>query len=424
MKNTVMMILSLLIVNTTWALNPVPGKATKERVTYINATIHVGNGKVLEGAQLSFANGKIDRVGYFKMPYTGDEIDLKGAHIYPGFILPATELGLTEIGAVRATNDFRERGDMNPSVRSLTSYNTDSERIPSLRFNGILLAQTTPEGGLISGTSSVVHLDAWNWEDAAIKIDDAVHVNWPSRWRRTFDIGTFGLKLSQDKQFSAKVDKIKSLFNDAQKADADTTNLKLKAVQPTFDGSKQVFVHTNDPKAIIESIDYFKSLGIKPVLVTAQAAKHTVGYLKENDIHVILNSIHSLPQKNDDAIDAAFRLPAILDQAGITVGLSHTSSMDARNLSFTAGTAVTYGLQPEKAIQMMTLNNAAILGIDETYGSLEQGKSATLFVSSGDILDMRTSNVTEAYIDGRKIDLRGRQEELYERFKEKLGITP
>ena len=424
MNKLILLIVSLCFTSATWALTPEPAAASKDRVTYINATVHVGNGQVLEGAQLSFANGIIDRVGYFKMPYTGDEIDLKGAHIYPGLILPATELGLTEISSVRATVDFRERGDMNPSVRSLTSYNTDSERIPATRFNGILLAQTTPAGGLVSGTSSVVQLDAWNWEDAAVKVDDALHVNWPTRWRRSFDIGTFGMVLREDKNFAQKVEKIKSLFADAKSADADTNNLKLKAVQSTFDGSKQVFVYTNDPKAIVESIDYFMSMGIKPVLVTAQAAEHTLGYLKKHDVSVILNRIHALPQKNDDSIDAAYRLPGLLDNAGITVGLAYNGSMSARNLSFTAGTAIAYGLKPEKAVQLMTLNNAKILGIDDQYGSLEAGKSATLFISSGNILDMRSHAVTEAYIDGRKIDLNGRQQQLYERFREKLGIAP
>jgi len=424
LKNLAILIISLSIVTVSWGLTPVPAPANQERVTFINANVHVGNGKVLKGAQLSFVNGTIDRVGYFKMPYTGDEINLQGAHIYPGLILPATNLGLTEIDAVRATVDFRERGEMNPSIRSLTSYNTDSERIPAARFNGILLAQTTPAVGLVSGTSSVVQLDAWNWEDAVVKADDALHVNWPTRWRRSFDIGTFGMVLREDKTFGDKVAKIKSLFADAKSADADTTNLKLKAVQSTFEGRKKVFVYTNDPKAIIESTDYFMSMGIKPVLVTAQAAKYTLEYLKENDIPVILNRIHALPQKNDDSIDAAYRLPGLLDNAGITVGLSYAGSMSSRNLSFTAGTAIAYGLKPEKAIQLMTLNNAAILGIDQKYGSLETGKSATLFISSGDILDMRSHDVTHAYIDGRKIDLQGRQQELYDRFREKLGIAP
>ncbi|WP_395375094.1 amidohydrolase family protein [Marinicella sp. W31] len=424
MRNLTAFIISLFLVSNAWALTPTPAAESKDRVTYINATVHVGNGKVLEGAQLSFANGIIDRVGYFKMPYTGDEIDLKGAHIYPGLILPATELGLTEISSVRATVDFRERGDMNPSVRSLTSYNTDSERIPATRFSGILLAQTTPAGGLVSGTSSVVQLDAWNWQDAVVKADDAIHVNWPTRWRRSFDIGTFGMVLKEDKKFAEKVEKIKSLFAEAKSADSNTTNLKLKAAQPTFDGSKKVFVYTNDPKAIVESVDYFMSMGIKPVLVTAQAAKYTLGYLKKHDIPVLLNRIHALPQRTDGSIDEAYRLPGLLDNAGLTVGLAYAGSMGARNLSFTAGTAIAYGLKPERALQLMTLNNATILGIDTQYGSLETGKSATLFISSGDILDMRSHDVTEAYIDGRKIELHGRQQELYERFREKLGIAP
>ena len=106
-------------------------------------------------------------------------------HIYPAFIAPNTTIGLTEIDAVRATHDYAETGNINPNIRSLIAYNTDSKIINTVRTNGILIAQVTPQGGLISGQSSVVYLDGKNWQDAVLKADDGIHINWPNSYYKT-----------------------------------------------------------------------------------------------------------------------------------------------------------------------------------------------------------------------------------------------
>ncbi|MCB1053876.1 MAG: amidohydrolase, partial [Acidobacteria bacterium] len=174
----------------------------------------------------------------------------KGKHVYPGFILPVTNLGLTEIGAVKATKDDAETGLINPNIRSISAYNTDSEITPTLRFNGILLAQVTPQGGLVSGLSSIVQLDAWNWEDATVVADDALHINWPNHVQNRFDFSTFTMKKEENKEFQTQVNSIKSLFIDAKNtanSKSQSDNLKLKAVEPVFTSSRKVYVHTDNP---------------------------------------------------------------------------------------------------------------------------------------------------------------------------------
>lgn len=413
-------IFGFLIGLNSFALTPVPNNDQKPVAkVFINANIHVGNGQVLENAQFAIEGGQIKRAGYYKMALTGNEIDLKGQHIYPGFILTNTDLGLTEISSVRASNDSRETGQLNPNVRSIIAYNTDSERIPTMRFNGILLAQTTPMGGLVSGTSSIVQLDAWNWEDAAIKIDDGMHINWPTQWSKRFDRSTMSVSLNEDKQYPEKVNQIKSLFTDA-KVDKTNTNLKLNAIKKVLAEKTQVYIHTNNPKSIIESITFFDSIGIKNmVLVTGQAAAQTIDFIKASGISVILSTTHALPQQADTSVDSAYALPAQLMDAGILTALSYAGSMSARNLAFSAGTTATYGNDANEALSLITLNAAKILGIDKEYGSLEVGKSATFFISEGDALDMRGNVIKEAYIDGRPIELHTRQQQLYERYKNK-----
>ena len=163
-----------------------PAGPQTEAVSIEGATAHLGNGKVIENSLIMFAEGKLTFVGdaRSRIARQGKVINASGMHVYPGFIAPGKSLGLVEINAVRASDDQDELGGMIPHVRSIRAYNAESQVVESLRPNGILISQITPKGGRISGTSSIVQLDAWNWEDALVKEDDGVNLNWPSSFRR------------------------------------------------------------------------------------------------------------------------------------------------------------------------------------------------------------------------------------------------
>ncbi|GAL66726.1 hypothetical protein JCM19301_3204 [Jejuia pallidilutea] len=161
-----------------------PAKPQSEPITIEGATAHLGNGKVINNALIMFEAGKITFIGSAntKIARKGKIIDAKGKHVYPGFIIPNSTLGLVEIDAVRATDDDAEIGTWNPHIRSLIAYNAESKVVESMRPNGVLLGQITPRGSRISGTSSIVQFDAWNWEDAAVKVDDGIHMSWPNNF--------------------------------------------------------------------------------------------------------------------------------------------------------------------------------------------------------------------------------------------------
>ncbi|MFK8010562.1 MAG: amidohydrolase family protein [Marinicellaceae bacterium] len=426
MKNIFILIL-LFVTSSIYALTPTPGVKQAGEVVYHNAMVHVGNGKVLENATIAFKDGKITRVGYFKMKWQESDINLNGKHVYPGFILPSTNLGISEINSIKATRDSNEVGQMNPNVRSIVAYNTDSEITPTLRFNGILLAQTTPQGGLLSGLSSVVQLDAWNWDDAAVLIDDAIHVNWPSIKRSSFDYSTYTMKYEKNKNYEKQRAQITSLFEDAKLGvhrQNGKVNLKLDAISPAFEGTRKVFIHTNDPKAIVESINYFQEVGVKQlVLVAQQGALPVTGFIKDSGVPVIVSSTHAQPKRDDSSVDAGYTTAIKLHNLGILTALGYRGAMSSRNLAFTAGTLVGYGMDKEQALKLITSNTAKILGIDKDYGTLETGKSATLIITDGDALDMRGNQLEAAYIDGRKLNLDGRQQALEKRFLEKYNLN-
>ena len=401
-----------------------PGPKQTEAITIEGATAHLGNGEVIESSLIMFEDGKITFVGDSKMRIArkGKVIDATGKHVYPGFIAPAKTLGLVEIDAVRASNDEDEIGDFIPHVRSLIAYNAESKVVESMRPNGVLIAQIAPTGGRISGTSSIVQFDAWNWEDAAIKVDDGVHLNWPSafkqgRWWAGEDPG-----YHPNKDYSDQIEEVTSFFKNAAaygKSTPKEVNPAYAAMQGIFDGTQKLYVHADDEKQIIDAINTLKSNGAKEVvLIGGYHAYKIPEFLKSNNIPVLVQYTHNLPVFDDDDYDLPYKLPKLLVDAGLLVGIqnSDAENFQTRNLPFYAGQAAQQGLDKETAVQLLTGNTAKILGIDDLYGTLENGKSATLFISEGDALEMSGNQLTHVFIDGRLVSLETHQTELWKRY--------
>ncbi len=408
-----------------------PAPAQKETIALTNATIHVGNGQVINNGTVIFKNGKITEVGANASAAGARVIDCKGKHIYPGLILSASQLGLIEVNSNRATVDAAEIGEINSSIRSLVAYNTDSKVINTLRTNGILLANVIPDGGVISGSSSVMQLDAWNWEDAAYRTDVAIHFRMPSLLnRRGGRGGGFGGQQAPAdpvKTGLEQIEKVKVFFREAKaylaESKHENTNLKFEAVKNLFDKKQKLFIHCNIVKEMLLAVDFAKEFGFDVVLVGAVDSWQIADLLKQNNIAVILNQLHDLPTMIDDDIDQPFKTPYLLQKAGILFTINDDDGNSRyRNLPFNAGTAAAYGLTKEEALSAITLNAANILGIADKTGSIETGKDANIIVSEGDILDMRTNIITQAFIQGRQIDLNNKQKQLAEKYETKYGI--
>lgn len=411
-----------------------PAKEYKGLLFIKNGTVHVGNGQVIENATIQINNGKIEKIGP-NLPIPADDVkvvDATGKHVYPGLILANSNLGLVEIGSVRATVDATEIGDYNTSVRSIIAYNTDSKVINTLKNTGVLLANVVPQGGIISGSSSVVQLDAWNWEDAAYVMDNGIHYNMPALFNRPNPFAAFlGLPPAAGdpvKQGLEEISETKAFLKEAkaysETASRKETNLKFEAVKGLFNKSQKLYIHADIVKQILMAIDIKKELGIDVVIVGGSESYQVAELLKQNEIPVILGQMHSLPTLADDAVDQPYKTPAQLQKAGVLFAINDEDGQHrGKNLPFNAGTAVAYGLTKEQALQSITLNAAKILGIDNRTGSLEVGKDANIVVSSGDILDMRSNNITHAFIQGRMVNLTDKHKQLYERYKYKYGIN-
>lgn len=406
----------------------------KDKILLMNGVAHIGNGTVIENSYIGITNGKINLVADAKVskvdPSAYDTIiNIEGKHVYPAIISPNNILGLQEAEAVRPTSDYSETGGINPHVRSLVAFNTDSKILPTVKTNGVLYTQCTPRSGLICGSSSILATEGWNWEDAVLKADDGIHINFPKSIQKH---GWWAEPEPSNKnsKFDEELKTLTKFFEDAYSYSKTTTtsekNLRFEAMRCVFSGQCNLYINANTAKDIIMAVNFAKKFNIaRPVIVGGKESWKITSFLKLNKIPVILNRLHDLPDHAEDDVDITFKTPALLQKDSVLFCLQFEGDMEAmqsRNLPFLAGTAVAYGLNKEQALQSITYNTAKILGVENLIGSLEVNKIASLVVSEGDLLDMKTNQVVLAYLKGKSVNLKNEQFLLYQKYKTKYGL--
>ncbi len=412
-----------------FAQNPAPADTATKRILLLGGIAHVGNGTVIEQSAIGIAQGKItfimDGKGFKPARNAFDTIiDIYGKHVYPGLIAMNTVLGINEIEAVRATHDYDEVGNVNPSSRAIIAYNTDSKVTPTVRSNGVMMAQIAPVGGLISGQSSVVELDAWNYEDAVYKMDEGIWMNFPST--QIIKASWADTEEEQMKRSAKQMQDLTTLFEQAKvyskNNKPEVVNQNLEAMRGLFNQTKTLYVRCNFAKDILAAIKFCELYNVRMVLCGGADSWMVTEELKSKHIPVIIERTQNLPRRDDEDVNLPYKLPNILMKKGVEVAITDEGFWKDRNLPFQAGQAVAYGLTKEEALQTITLIPARILGIDKTVGTLEDGKDATLIISEGDILDMKSSVVTHAYIRGKEINLDDIQKQLYQKYLKKYKI--
>ena len=422
-------LLTILCVTRLAAGEEIPGAAQTRPVAIVNAIVHTITNGTITKATVVFDKGRVVAVGTDAAPPQGaDVIDAKGGHVYPGFIAPTSTLGLTEIDAVRSTRDMAETGAWNPNVTAATAYNPDSEIIPTVRSNGVLLAHVTPVGGIVSGRSSVMRLDGWTREDIAVLSPSGLVVSWP--W---MDVSTaWWVRESPDEQRKKARERVQELYRFFDEArayasrkkngvDSNVKDVRFEAMVDVVEGRVPVFIQAASRTQIDAVLEFRRTYDLRIVLVDAAEARLVADVLAKEKIPVILPRTHSLPFRDEDAFDAPFTLAADLVKAGVMVAFSEDGAWQQRNLPLHAGSAMAYGLSRDDAERALTLWPAMILGISKDYGSIEVGKSATLFISKGDALDALSNSVTYAVIDGRTVDLSNRHVRLSKKYRERYA---
>ena len=399
-----------------------------ETIALVGATVHPVSGPDIPRGTVVLTDGRISAVGANVTPPAGAKVvDVSAKHVYPSLVPAATNLGLVEISAARATVDVAEIGDVNPDARADVAMNFDSELLPVTRSAGVLVAGITPTGGIVSGSGAAMKLDGWTREDATLRAPAYLAVAWPDLSIDRSPQAPFSVRI-QEKRRDEAVAKLKDLFRDARayarargaegksgvpRHDFDP---RLEAVLPVLEGKALVLVVADRLAQIRAALAWAKEENLRIAIGGGRDAWRAASELAAAGVPVVLDPVIGLPTRADEPYDTPYAAPGILSKAGVRVAISEGDSQFVRNLAHQASVAMAYGMPRQKALEAITLEPARILGIGDRLGSLEPGKDATLFVSDRDVLDFRY-NVVAAYVDGRALDLSDRHKRLYERYR-------
>ena len=400
-----------------------------EAIAIQGATIHTVTNGVIENGTIIFNDGVITAIGAnLDIPSGTRVVDGSGKHIYPGLIDAYSTVGISEIGAVGVSSDVNELGDFNPNVRADVAVNAESRHIGTSRSAGVLVAFSTPGGGLISGMSSALSLEGWSWEEMSMESAAALNVNWPNPNPRRFrGFGGFGGPQEDPPSYEEQVQSLKSFFGEARAyRDAAAAGEELRtdsryaAMIPVFDRQIPVMVAADGAAQISDAVTWALEEDIRIVIRGGRDAIHLADRLVANDIPVILTSTMAAPGREYEGYDGAYTMPARLYEAGVRFAISGGSgSLYTNRLPWEAGVAVAFGLPEEEALKAVTINAAEFMGVEDRVGSLEPGKQATFLITTGTPLDM-TSDIEQSYIQGREIDMMDIQKFFFEKYMTKV----
>ncbi|RTE87541.1 MULTISPECIES: amidohydrolase family protein [Gammaproteobacteria] len=409
------------------AHNIAPGSSSEQSILLQGGTVHTVSSGTYPETDILMTGDTITAIGRdITAPEGTRVIDVSGQHIYPGLIAIDTTLGLIELEQARPTDDVEEVGDVTPEVVAHHAFNADSEIIPTVRYLGITHSLIVPEGDLVRGQSSLMHLDGWNWQDALQLGSLGMHVTWPRtglnnawwEWRTP----------AQQREANAEARReLQDVFTTAEayhhartSGNQDRIDQRWEAMRGLFSGDMKLFIHANDRRQIEEALAFNAEYGFDMVLVGGRDAWMMTDVLVENDLPVVFTSPYGLPAREDEAYDTAYATPAKLYEAGVQFAIGYAGYWDSRNLAFGAGNAVAYGLEYQQALRSITLSAAEILGVEDTLGSIQVGKQATLIVSRGDVLDHLGQDLSMMFIEGREVELTSKQKQLFEKYQERI----
>ncbi len=426
--------IALLFASGAFAQSTIPNSTGRKGTVAIrNATIVPVSGPAIANGTIVFANGVITAVGVnANVPSGATVIDGTGLFVYPGMIDSGTSVGLVEIDSVSGTVDTAELGDFNPNAQAAVAINPHSEIIPVTRVNGVTHVLSVPEGGVISGQSALVQLAGWTPAEMVVKAPAAMHVRFPRLRSSSFaQPADEEAEKEQRKAYTKSVDQLRDLFRDAQaygKAAAARTqdrnvrrfdrDLTLEALVPVVEGRVPVVMHANLARDIKAALELADELKLKVILSGAHDVARVVDEVKRRNIPVILGPILALPQREDDPYDLLFTNAKTLHDAGIPFAIQTSDAHNARNLPYNAASCAAFGLPKDVALKSVTLYPAQIWGVADRLGSLETGKNASLILTDGDPLEIRT-NVKRVFINGEEIPMDSRHTLLYEKFRKR-----
>ncbi len=403
-----------------------------------NVTIHPMTGPEIRNGSVLVIDGKIAEIGPRLVARGGARaVDGHGLQLYPGLINAATNVGLSEISAVRDTVDLDEIGTFNPELRAEIAFNPSSEHIDVTRASGITTVISLPAAGsrrgggggtVITGQGALMHLEGWTWEDMAVKRSAVMDMLFPEiqtvpRQFAAFVAGPTRTYAEEERQYRERLHRMSEFFEQARAYEKAKSaagpdfreDIRFDAMIPVIDGKLPLFVRAERERAIKDAIEFADKEKVKIIIADPRELGSAGPLLKSHDIPVVLGKTFQLPMRDDDPYDAPYTLPSDFYKAGVKICFGTFDVEFARNVPFEAAQAVAFGLPHDEALKGLTINSAQILGVGDQLGSIEKGKIADLILTDGDPMEAKT-NIKQMFIAGREVSLESRHTREYEKW--------
>ncbi|MBB4089313.1 amidohydrolase family protein [Salinibacter ruber] len=395
-----------------------------------NAQVIVAPGDTLDDGTVVIRDDSIAAVGPdVSVPSDAQAFDLSGQMVYPGFIDSGTHLGLAEIGSLPETRDFNEIGDLTAHMNALTAVNPSTVHVPTTRVHGITSVITEPENGILPGTAALIGLHGYTPEQMHLGDVTLTKLNFPSVGRQgpSDDRSPETIQKEAEKALTQLNDlwaqaeryaRIDSAVAEQPEARRQPEFVPaMEGLLPVIRGEQPLMISANAAADISKALDWAEERGVLDQLILSGALEgwRVADEIAAANVPVLVGSIMQPPSRESDRYDKAYRTPALLHDAGVTVALRSGKTENVRNLVFHAGFAAARGLGKTEALRAITTNPARIFGVADQVGTIEAGKRANLFVADGDPLQPAT-DVQHLFIDGYKLPLENRATKLYDEF--------
>lgn len=396
-----------------------------------NARIETVSDGVIEQGTILIEGDRIVAIGQdVSIPAGADVIDASGQHVYPGMIDSGTQLGLVEIGSVRETNDTNEIGDLTPQMDALTAVNPNAVAIPVTRVSGVTTVVAEPAGGLLPGMAAAINLYGYTPEQMTAGGVRLMVLEFPRKSPPRYSFRSQDSDDDPEKRYRKAMDELNEIWDRAELYDRIAISWQrnsagkkapeyvpeMAALRHVVAGDMPLMIKVNAAEDIEAAIDWVTTRKLEQVVFSGVSEGWRVAdKLAEAGIPVFAGPVLATPTRSADRYDKAYANAGLMNQAGVKVALRSGESENVRNLPFNAGFAAAYGMGREDALRAVTLTAAEVLGIDDDYGSLEVGKKANLFMSTGDPFEPK-SEITALFIDGFNVPITNRQIELYKEF--------
>ena len=392
-------------------------QARSAKFAITNAKIYTVTNGVIEKGTIVIDNGVIAAVGAnVAIPSDAVVFDYEGQEVYPGMIDSGTQLGLIEIGSIDEAQDDREFGDITPQMEALTAVNPNSEAIPVTRVSGVTTVITRPTGGVLPGMAATINLFGYT-PDQMYAGSKGLVINFPNsgrRWRQTAAEAEKARERAL-KSLNETWDKAE-LYAKIEDSDEVRYYPEMEAIAKAIKGEVLIYIEVNAAKDILSALEWIKNRELENVVFTGVSEGWRVAEeIATAGIPVITGPVQSLPTRQSDRYDQAYKNPGLMAEAGIKVAIRTDGTENSRNLPYNAGFAAAYGMGKEEALKAITINAAEIMGIGDQIGSIEVGKKANLFVSTGDPFET-SSQILDVFIDGYQVPMTSRQIDLYNEF--------